>query len=373
MATDPIRILAPGAAVWQGAGAAAFAGRVAAAEGWRRVALVLDPGVATLPATSALRGALAAAGVTVALFDGVRSDPPVASVAAALAAMRDAAPDAVVSLGGGSAIDTAKALAACLAEGRGPDTLPDAPPAHALPHLAVPTTAGTGAEASNSSILTDAAGRKRAIIADCLAPRAVLLDPTVLAGQPRGLIVSCGLDAFSHGLESLVSRQATMASRMLSRECIRLVARALPRLLAVAEDEAAMAELQLGAHLGGAALRLARLGYAHAIAHAVAEHRHAPHGLLVAQALPEILAFNTPAAAPVLAEAATMAGFADMDALLGTLLAAGGVAPGYRHLVLNPAEREAIVARCVAGPFHQWNPRRADEAAFRAMLDRLAA
>lgn len=367
--TDPVRILVPGAAVWQGAGAAGHAGHVAADAGWRRVLLVLDPGVATLPVAHRLRGSLREAGVATLTFDGVQTDPPIASIAAALAPLDGAVPDAVVSLGGGSAIDTAKAIAACLAEGRAPETLPDMPPRRALPHLAVPTTAGTGAEASNSTILTDPAGRKRAIIADCLAPRAVLLDPTVLQGQPRGLIVSCGLDAFSHGLESLVSRQGTLASRMLSRECIRLVARALPRLLAVPDDADAMAELQLGAHLGGAALRLARLGYAHAIAHAVAEHRRAPHGLLVAQALPEVLRFNTPAAAPLLDEAAP----GGMAPLLDALMAACGVAPGYGPLALSAAERDAVVARCVAGPFHQWNPRRADEAAFRAMLDRLAA
>jgi alcohol dehydrogenase len=367
--TDPHRILAPGAAVWRGAGAAGFGGRVAAEEGWARVLLVLDSGVAALPVAARLRASLQDAGIAVLVFDGVEPDPPVASVAAALAALGGTIPDAVVSLGGGSAIDTAKALAACLAEGRAPETLPGVPPRRALPHLAVPTTAGTGAEASNSSILTDQTGRKRAIIADCLAPRAVLLDPAVLAGQPRGLIVSCGLDAFSHGLESLVSRQGTPASRMFSRECIRIVARALPRLLAAPDDADAMADLQLGAHLGGAALRLARLGYAHAIAHAVAEHRPAPHGLLVAQALPEVLRFNAPAAAALLEEAAPNG----MVSLLDGLMAACCVAPGYRHLALSPAERAAIVARCVAGPFHQWNPRRADDAAFRAMLDRLAA
>jgi alcohol dehydrogenase class IV len=367
--TDPLRILAPGAAVWQGAGAIGFAGRVVAEAGWRQALLVLDPGVAALPAAETLQAALREAAADVVVFDGVRPDPPMASVADALAALGGMAPDAVVSLGGGSAIDTAKALAACLAEARSPEALADTPPRRALPHLAIPTTAGTGAEASNSSILTDAAGRKRAIIADCLAPRAVLLDPTVLVGQPRGLLVACGLDAFSHGLESLVSRQGTTASRMLSRECIRLVAGALPRMLAAPDDADAMAELQLGAHLGGAALRLARLGYAHAIAHAVAEHRHAPHGLLVAQALPEVLRFNAAVAASLMDDAAP----GGMAQLLDRLMEACGVAPGYGNLALSPVERDAIVARCVAGPFHQWNPRRADDATFRDILDRLAA
>lgn len=367
--TDPVRILAPGAAVWQGAGASAQAGRVCAEAAWRRVLLVLDPGVAALPVARRLRDSLQEAGIEAPVFDGVLPDPPIAGVDAALASLEGAVPDAVVSLGGGSAIDTAKAIAACIAEARGPATLPDAAPRRALPHLAVPTTAGTGAEASNSAILTDAAGRKRAVIADCLAPRAVLLDPTVLEGQPRTLVVACGIDAFSHGLESLVSRQGTPVSRMLSRECIRLVARALPRLLASADDADAMAELQLGAHLGGAALRLARLGYAHAIAHAVAEHRRLAHGLLVAKALPEVLRFNAPAAASLLDEAAP----GGMAPLLDGLIAACGIAPGYAELGLTLAERDLIVARCVAGPFHQWNPRHADAAAFHAMLDRLAA
>lgn len=175
--------------------------------------------------------------------------------------------DAVVSIGGGSSIDSAKALAALLAGNTSVDDLLAQAPTRALPHLAIPTTAGTGAEASNSTILTDATGRKRAIMADVLPPAYVLLDPDVLAGQPRGLLIACGLDALSHGLESMVSQHATRASQMLSRETIRLVSGALPQLLR-ADDLDARTTLQLGAHLGGAALRHARLGYAHAIAHA---------------------------------------------------------------------------------------------------------
>jgi alcohol dehydrogenase class IV len=359
-------ILAPTARVWQGAGLVARAGEVARAAGWRRVLVVTDPGVARLPLLGVLRDSLAGAGVECTLFDRVESDPPIASVQSALA--EAGGPDAVVSLGGGSSIDTAKAIAACLAEGRDAASLAETPPMRALPHLAIPTTAGTGAEASNSAILTDAAGRKRAVIAECLPPGLVLLDPQVLAGQPRGLLVACGLDALSHGLESLVSKQGGTASRMFSRECIRLVARALPRLLAAPDDSEAMAALQLGAHLGGAALRLARLGYAHALAHAAAEHRHAPHGLLVARMLPGVVAFNAAVAGGLYADAAEMAGFRSMPALLEALLGAGEVTPGYGDLGLTQPERDAIVARCVAGPFHQWNPRRAEADDFARLL-----
>jgi alcohol dehydrogenase class IV len=274
----------------------------------------------------------------------------------------------VVSLGGGSSMDTAKALAACLAEDRAATTLMERRPARALPHLAIPTTAGTGAEASDSALLTDAEGRKRAVIADCLAPAFVLLDPQVMAGQPRGLLVSAGLDALSHGVESLVSRQGTHASRMMSRECIRLVAAALPRLLGHPEDEDAQSAIQLGAHLGGAALRLARLGYAHALAQAAAEHRDDSHGMLVARALPAIVAFNSKVAAPLYDEAARMAGHRSMPELVERLLLAGGVTPGFRDLGLSMAERESIVARCAAGPFHAWNPRRAQAADFALLL-----
>jgi alcohol dehydrogenase class IV len=343
------------------------AGDVASSAGWRRVLVVTDPGIASLPLLARLCDSLHAAGIEATIFAGVTADPPIAIVEAALA--EAGTPDAVVSLGGGSSIDTAKALAACLAEGRGPASLVEAAPSRALPHLAIPTTAGTGAEASNSAILTDEAGRKRAIIAECLPPALVLLDPDVLAGQPRSLLIACGLDALSHGLESLVSKQGSPASRMFSRECIRLVARALPRLLAAPEDAAARAELQLGAHLGGAALRLARLGYVHALAHAVAEHRQLPHGLLVARMLLAVIAFNMPVAGALYDEAARMAGHADMPALVGALLRAGGVTPGYAELTLTADERAAIVARCVAGPFHTWNPRTATAEDFARMLD----
>jgi alcohol dehydrogenase class IV len=359
-------LLAPSARVWQGAGLLELAGEVAHGAGWRRVLVVTDPNVAQLPLLPVLLRAMAEEGVETTLFDRVASDPPIAMVEEARA--KAGAPDAVVSLGGGSSIDTAKALAACLAEGRACATLVEALPRRALPHLAIPTTAGTGAEASNSALLTDAEGRKRAVIADCLAPAFVLLDPQALLGQPRRLLVSAGLDALSHGVESLVSRQGTNASRMMSRECIRLVGAALPRVLGQPEDEDALGALQLGAHLGGAALRLARLGYAHALAHAAAEHRNEAHGMLVARALPAIVAFNSAAAAPLYDEAARMAGHRSMTELVALLLREGGVTPGFRDLGLSMAERDAIVRRCLGGPFHAWNPRRAEAADFASML-----
>jgi len=362
-----VPVLAPSARVWQEPGVSAQAGDFVAAAGWRRVLIVTDPGLARLPLLARLQASLDASDIETKLFADVASDPPIATVEAALAGA--GTPEAVVSLGGGSSIDTAKAIAACLAEGRSPASLAEAPPQRALPHLAVPTTAGTGAEASNSAILTDAAGRKRAIIAECLAPAFVLLDPDALVGQPRGLTVACGLDALSHGLESLVSMQAGAASRMFSRECIRLVAQALPRVLTSPADAEARSALQLGAHLGGAALRLARLGYMHALAHAVAEFRHLPHGLLIARALPAVVAFNTPVAGALYNEAARMAGYADMPVLIGGLMREYCVTPGYADLALTSEERAAIVARCLAGPFHTWNPRRADAADFARLLN----
>lgn len=359
--------LAPSAKVWQAAGVIARAGDVAAAAGWRRVLIVTDPGLARLPLLARLRSSMHASGIETDLFASVTADPPISTVDAAIA--EAGTPEAVVSLGGGSSIDTAKAVAACLAEGRGATSLIEAPPTRALPHLAVPTTAGTGAEASNSAILTDETGRKRAIIAECLPPSFVLLDPDVLVGQPRGLVVACGLDALSHGLESLVSKQASAASRMFSRECIRLVTQALPRALATPDDAEARSAVQLGAHLGGAALRLARLGYIHALAHAVGEFRHLPHGLLIARMLPAVVAFNTPVAGALYDEAARMAGHAEMPALISGLMRECGVTAGYADLALTAEERAAIVARCVAGPFHTWNPRQAEAADFARLLD----
>jgi alcohol dehydrogenase class IV len=107
------------------------AGEVAAAAGWRRVLVVTDPGLARLPLLARLQDRLHVAGIETNLFAGVAADPSIATVDAALA--EAATPEAVVSLGGGSSIDTAKAIAACLAEGRGPASLAEAPPKHALP------------------------------------------------------------------------------------------------------------------------------------------------------------------------------------------------------------------------------------------------
>lgn len=378
--------LALTARMWQAPGCAARAGELARNLQWRSVALITDAQVRRLPVYEAVRASFEACEIETLTFDAVTSDPPTAMIEAALTHLRGPNTDnttnpaytidAVVSIGGGSSIDTAKALAALLADNTSVDDLLAQAPTRALPHLAIPTTAGTGAEASNSTILTDASGRKRAIMADVLPPAYVLLDPDVLIGQPRGLLIACGLDALSHGLESLVSQHATQASRMLSRETIRLVSDALPRLLS-ADDVAAPTSLpartalQLGAHLGGAALRHARLGYAHAIAHAAAEHCAIAHGLLVIQAIPTVVEFNRGVASADAAygEAARVAGFTSIDALLAAMFIACDIAPSYRSLALDQAQRASIVTRCVAGPFHQWNPRRADATQFATLLD----
>ena len=371
--------LALTARMWQAPGCAARAGELARHLRWRRVALITDTQVQRLPVFGAVRASLDACGIETLTFNAVTSDPPIAMIEAALTQLRGPktretlpanAIDAVVSIGGGSSIDSAKALAALLADNTSLDDLLAQAPTRALPHLAIPTTAGTGAEASNSTILTDANARKRAIMADVLPPAYVLLDPDVLIGQPRDLLVSCGLDALSHGLESLVSQHATPASRMLSRETIRLVSDALPRLLR-ADDLEARTALQLGAHLGGAALRHARLGYAHAIAHAAAEHCTSAHGLLVIQAIPTVVAFNrgVGSADAAYGEAARIAGFTSIDQLLDAMFAACDVVPSYQLLALDRDQRARIVARCVAGPFHQWNPRRADAMQFATLLE----
>jgi alcohol dehydrogenase class IV len=203
----------------------------------------------------------------------------------------------IAAIGGGSVMDLAKtaaglfhetALTAAFHGGR--------PVAHAgLPLIAVPTTAGTGAEATPNAVLTDSQTMlKKSIRDDRFMAKTVILDPDLLAGTPPCVIAQAGMDAYTQALESFVSSKSSRYSDALALEAIGLIAGALP---AVFKDSAAppAGALLAGSHLAGIALSVARLGVVHGIAHPLGAFYHQPHGLVCAVCLPEAIALNRPA------------------------------------------------------------------------------
>ena len=213
--------------VFFGRGLAGQAARHAAAFGAKRIMLVSDPGVADAGLLDPVRDDLASAGLDPLIFTSVEPNPRDIDCLAGTELARDAHVEALVAVGGGSSIDTAKCIALLLTNGGHPRDWEDFGALHAtpLPVLAIPTTAGTGSEVSPSAVITDTERKKKMNLFDMRnCPRIALVDPDLTLTCPPSLTAASGMDALSHAVDSLHCRLATPASDALALEGARLVA-----------------------------------------------------------------------------------------------------------------------------------------------------
>jgi alcohol dehydrogenase len=224
---------------------------------------------------------------------------------------------AVVAVGGGAAIDAAKGIAVAAGNpqrGRDLDGRPDfAVPA--LPIVAVPTTAGTGAETSALGLVTDPAGGRAFYAGHASAmPAAVILDPDLTVGLSPAVTAGCGVDALTHALESYLSLRPNPWSDGIALQVIRMVAASLPRAVMDGTDLAARSQLLLAAHLAGVAMASTGLGLCHAIGYSVGARWDIAPGAALAMLLPEVLRFNLPARIERMADVAFALGVGDTHA-----------------------------------------------------------
>lgn len=260
------------------------------------VLLVLDPGLRRSGLDERAERALRDAALEVVPFDAFKSDPTMAQADAAAALARAQGIGAVVILGGGSALDLGKAVAAIA-----PDDAPAAHyalganpfPATPLRKLCVPTTAGTGAEATRTAVLTAADGAKVWLWGDQLKADEILLDPELCVSLPAELTAATGLDALVHAIEACTNRHANPANDLYGHAAIRLVAGHLLRAVREPTDLAARSALLLAATLAGIAIDNAGTAIAHNIGHALGSLRPIHHGRAVALAMLATLDWNT--------------------------------------------------------------------------------
>lgn len=264
---------------------------------------------------AAVRENLQAAGVEPVDIARISREPEVTDVDAAVAGMRQWQPtagDLVVGIGGGSALDLAKAVAALATNGGGgvTDFLEGVgtgakivnPP---LPMLAVPTTAGTGSEATRNAVISSFDPPfKKSLRSEQMLPQAVLIDPELTVGNPPHVTAHSGMDAITQLIESYVSRRAQPVTRAL---CVEGLVRAWPHLATACRDGESQPAREAMAHaafLSGVALANSGLGLAHGVAAALGVHHNVPHGLACAVMLPITLEANR---ATCQAEFATLA------------------------------------------------------------------
>jgi acyl-CoA reductase-like NAD-dependent aldehyde dehydrogenase/alcohol dehydrogenase class IV len=285
-----------------GAGRAAGVADEVAKLGGTRVLLISDPGIERAGLLNVVKGALGSA--LKATFLDVPQDSGLEIVDAAARVGREAGVDVVVSIGGGSVIDTAKATAACLGAGGkaidhvGVMMLRGTP----LPHVVIPTTAGTGSEVTNTAVIRHAElSRKVYFLDDKLTPSAAILDPMLTVGLPPGLTASTGMDALTHAIEAVVSKLANPISEGLGLQAIRIIAEYLPACIERPADLEARVQMQIASSMAGWAFSVAGVGLVHGMSHALGARLGVAHGTGNGILLPHVMRFNVEAAGEKLA------------------------------------------------------------------------
>jgi len=267
----------------------------AVARGAASVLIVADAALVGLGLVAPVQRALQDAGLNTALFDDIAGEPKAYQIDAAAEAARRLPADAVIALGGGSALDIGKVAAAIApAEASAMHyALAAHPlPARGIPSICVPTTAGTGSELSATNIFANAAGKKLWIWGQETKPKRVVLDPELTLSLPAHLTAWTGLDAFVHALESCTNRNASAGNSLTAWKALGLIAGALETAVTQPRNLQARGDLLLGSALAGIAIDNCGTAVAHTISHALAGLAPVHHGLATALGLEVTLAWS---------------------------------------------------------------------------------
>ena len=343
--------------------------------GIRRPLLVSDRGLAATPLVERVR-ALCPEGTPV--FLDVPTNPTEEAALAALALYKAEGCDGLVALGGGSPIDLAKAVGllathpAPLARYAAIDGGMAHITAAVAPLVAVPTTAGTGAEVGRASLMTLADGRKVGIISQHLIPRLALCDPELTLGLPPGLTAATGLDALSHCIETFLSPRDNPPAEAIALDGAGRIWRNLERAVADGSDLAARTELMMGALEGGLTFQKG-LGAVHALSHALGSLKEPSlhHGTLNAILMPPVVRFNAGHVGDKLARIKAALGLpaeADLAAELDALNRRLNIPAGIRTLGVTEAMLPGIVQKALADHSNATNPRAATGDDYMALL-----
>ena len=297
-----------------GRGAVAEVGTIAARTGARSALVVTDPFLASTPIIAAVVSSLEAAGLTVTVFGGVTPNPTTTCVDEGSDLAASCGAQAIVAVGGGSSMDAAKGISiGAVNPQRGVGLDYTSSFEHdALPIIAVPTTAGTGAEVNAFGVITDVVSHRKFYVGHTSAlARAAILDPDLTVGLPASATAATGMDALTHALESYLSVRANPYSDGIALQVISTVATFLPRAVVDGTDIEARAELLFASHVAGVGFSHTGLGLVHGIAHPLGGQFNIPHGLALCIVIEGVLRFSLPAREARIARVAFALGVGD--------------------------------------------------------------
>ena len=261
---------------------------------------------------------LDAAGIDYEIYDGIKPNPTIENVTAGVDACKAAGADVIVAVGGGSPIDTSKAIATIITnpefadvrslEGLAPTKNP------CLPIIAVTTTSGTAAEVTINYVITDVEKNRKFVCVDPHdIPIVAIVDPDMSASMPTGLCAATGMDALVHAVEGYITKGAWELTDMLHLKAIEIIGRSLRS--AVAGDFAGREAMSLGQYIAGMGFSNVGLGIVHSMAHPLSAVYDIPHGKACAMLLTAVLKFNAPATGEKYREIARVMGVPNVDGM----------------------------------------------------------
>ncbi len=300
------------------------------------------------------------AGRKLTITVGIQAEPPLPEVNKLIDAGRQAGVQAVIAIGGGSVIDSAKTAAAIIPlPGRIEDYFSGAMEitGKGLFFAALPTTAGTGAEITPNAVLTDpVSGIKKSLRHDTMMADLAIIDPDLLAECSRSIAVNSGLDALTQAIESYISLGATPLTRVYASRAVQLLYKHLPAFCEDRGNEDARCYTAEGSMLGAIAFATSGLGAVHGLGHPIGALRHIPHGLCCAILLPHILRWNEPVCADAYRSLAQNCQVADFPAAIADLCGELGIPENFRQFGLSERDFPFIVKNCRSNSMKQ-NPR----------------
>ena len=288
------------------------------ARGYQKAFVCSDPDLVKFGVTGKVTALLDAAGFAYSVYSEIKPNPTIQNVQDGVAAFKAAEADCIVAIGGGSAMDTAKAIGIIVNNPEFADvrSLEGVAPTkkHAVFTIAVPTTAGTAAEVTINYVITDVEKKRKFVCVDTNdIPEIAVVDPDMMASMPKGLTAATGMDALTHAIEGYTTQAAWEMTDMFHLKAIELISKNLRA--AVAGDPTGREGMALGQYIAGMGFSNVGLGIAHSMAHTLGAVYDTPHGVACAMMLPIVMEYNADATGERYREIARAMGVEGVDSM----------------------------------------------------------
>ena len=303
---------------YHGAGAIQEIANEAKAHGFKKAFVCSDPDLVKFKVTAKVTDILTANGLDYELYSDIKANPTIQNVQHGVEAFKASGADYLIAIGGGSSMDTSKAIGIIIAnpefedvrslEGVAPTKKP------CVPIIAVPTTAGTAAEVTINYVITDIERKRKFVCVDPHdMPIIAVVDPDMMSSMPKGLTASTGMDALTHAIEGYTTKAAWEMTDMFHLKAIEIISRSLRD--AVANTKEGREGMALGEYIAGMGFSNVGLGIAHSMAHTLGAVYDTPHGVACAMMLPIVMEYNQECTGEKYREIARAMGVANVDSM----------------------------------------------------------